>query len=163
MNLLRMKTFLTNFRCRNPLTTEVFLYVLVGLAGTVVDFGIFFLSLHVGFGQLTAQWSAALFGFLHNHLWHHFFVFKHQERLSRTTSLSLIFSIISIIASGPALLFLQKIYDNFIFNKIVVLGITMIVLFCFRKIFVFKNVHASAKLNTASTEPTSENSSSTHH
>lgn len=139
MNLLHTKIFLANFHSHKSLIVEVFLYLTVGLLGTVVDFGVFFWLNNLGFTLLIAQWAASLSGFLHNHLWQHFFVFKHHETFFRTTFLSLVFSLISIAASGPILLLLQKNYNNFILNKTIVLGITTIILFGLRKFYVFKH------------------------
>jgi|GEM_PF-2047363 len=139
MNLLRAKTFLSNFRSHSPLTTEVILYLAVGVLGTLVDFGCFFIFLYFSAPPIFAQWLASSAGFFHNHLWQHYFVFKHQQNLSRTTFWSTFFSIITIAASGPALVLLQEVFDNLIVNKIVVIGITTVFLFVIRKLFIFKD------------------------
>lgn len=138
MNLLRAKKFLSDFRCHNPLSLEAILYVSVGLIGMMIDFGCFFALLNLSVLPIVAQWTAAMAGFLHNHLWHHFFVFKHQQNFTRTTFWSTVFSVLTIAISGPLLILLQKVFDNFIFNKIVVIGLTTVFLFTARKLFIFK-------------------------
>lgn len=137
--LIGAKKVLTDFRLWNNGVAEAVLYVAVGLIGAAVDFGVFFLLIYFGLPLLVAQWLAALLGFLHNHLWHHFFVFKHNQDFRVTTFWSSFFSVVGVVVSGPAILLLQKVFDNFILNKVIILGITTIVLFCLRKFFIFKD------------------------
>jgi putative flippase GtrA len=135
----RLKNLLDNLRARNNNLTEILFYILVGIFGVAADFVFFLVLRYLGLPLLFAQWGGASFCFIHNHFWHHLFVFKHRQSFSRTTFLSTFFSIISVVVSGPALVLLQGIFDNLIFNKIIVTGVAAALLFAVRKFFIFKD------------------------
>jgi putative flippase GtrA len=119
------------------LTKEVFLYLLVGALGAVLDFGSFY-YLRQHLPPLYAQWLAAFIGFTHNHVWQHFKVFEHNQTLEKTYSISLIISVISIVISGPAMVGLISLGMNIWLAKVVVLAVTTIVLYFVRKRIVFR-------------------------
>lgn len=119
------------------LQRELVGYVLVGFLGVVVDFGAFYGALYFSVPVLAAQWLGSLLGFTHNHIWQHYKVFTHDQRLGKTYSLSLVISVISIILSGPALLALNAFIPWFWFNKMAILGITFVALYLIKKKWIF--------------------------
>jgi len=132
---MKLNTILKNTALRK----ELFGYTLVGLLGTVVDFAVFYLALSLNLSLLISQWLGALLGFTHNHIWQHYRVFQHDQSMGKTYALSLIISVISIICSGP-LLILLNIYIPFVWlNKLLILGLTFIILYFVRKKWIFIN------------------------
>jgi len=119
------------------LRREVLAYIAVGVLGAFVDFGVFYLFLFFNDSVLFAQWLGALAGFTHNHIWQHYKVFVHNQCLKKTYLISLVVSVISMIISGPLLLFLNKFISVFWFNKVIILGLTFIVLYVIKKKWIF--------------------------
>jgi len=113
------------------------LYVLVGVLGTGVDFGSFYLALQADTPVIVAQWVSAFLGFTHNHVWQHYGVFDHNQQFPKTYGFSLFIAIISISISGPALLLLHAFILNIWICKVLVAGTTFVVLFWIRKRWVF--------------------------
>ena len=72
------------------LLKQLFWYMVVGVGGTLVDFSVFYLSLHFQSPPVVAQWLASLVGFTHNHMWQHFYVFEHGHPLKKTYLQSLV-------------------------------------------------------------------------
>ncbi|SRR6056297_761056 len=130
---MKLKNLLNN----SALRKEIASYIAVGILGTAVDFGIFYLSINGGASLLFAQWFGALAGFSHNHIWQHYKVFTHNQSFQKTYFISLIISVISIVMSGPFLLFLDKFIPFVWLNKIIILGITFIVLYIVKKKWIF--------------------------
>ncbi|MFZ2682295.1 MAG: GtrA family protein [Patescibacteria group bacterium] len=128
----------SNSRARQQLQREVYLYIAVGILGLVIDFACFFLAQNLGFSLIVAQWIGATVGFAHNHLWHHYKVFSHSERLTKTTTWSFIMSVVSIILSGPLLLGLNSLVDQVVINKILLLIVISLLQFLVRKYWIFK-------------------------
>ena len=141
-----LKQLINNRKLRK----EFIYYVIVGLAGTVVDFTVFYFALWLEAPQLLAQWLASLSGFTHNHLWQHYKVFEHNQRFRKTTTLSLIVSVISVVISGPLLILFNKFIPYVWFNKILLIGIATIALFIVRKkwIFVKKSSIVNIRIDT---------------
>lgn len=118
---------------------EVILYIGVGLLGLVVDFLFFFLAQRVGWTLLISQWIGATAGFIHNHIWHHYKVFSHSEKFTKTTFWSVNVSALSILVTGPLLLVLQSIVPSVVVNKMLLIVIMSAVQFIFRKFVIFKS------------------------
>lgn len=116
---------------------EALRYIWVGIAGTVIDFAIFYLAIYFATPVLAAQWLGALTGFTHNHLWQHYKVFEHNQRLRKTYGLSLIISVISIALSGPLLVFLNTLIPFYWVNKVIILAVTFLALYLIRKKWIF--------------------------
>jgi putative flippase GtrA len=118
---------------------ETLRYIWVGIAGAIIDFIIFYLAIYFAVPVLAAQWLGALTGFTHNHLWQHFKVFDHNQRLRKTYSLSLIISVISIALSGPLLVFLDSYIHYYWVSKIIILFGTFLILYSIRRRWIFIN------------------------
>lgn len=116
---------------------EIISYIAVGLLGMVIDFAIFYLALYFKIPLLIAQWCGSLSGFTHNHIWQHYKVFNHNQKFEKTYIISMIISAISIVLSGPILLYLNTFMPLIWLNKIIILGITFITLYFIRKKFIF--------------------------
>ena len=117
---------------------EIVRYGFVGILGLVVDFGSFWLFTSNGISILISQWIAAFLGFAHNHTWHHFWVFDHNQPLQKTSVQSLALSIISIIISGPLTFGFNTVLQNIWISKILALTILSVLLFIIRKIWIFQ-------------------------
>lgn len=137
MNSLRTLIFSSVSRCRSEQGREALLYVFVGLIGLGVDFACFFLLTRLGLALLLAQWTAATVGFLHNHLWHHFVVFKHDQSLARTTVQTTVISVISILISGPLVVDLSRLINNAYLSKAIVIAALTVALYAIRKLYIF--------------------------
>lgn len=116
---------------------EALRYIWVGIAGAVIDFAVFYLAIYFAVPVLAAQWLGALTGFTHNHLWQHYKVFEHNQRLRKTYSLSLIISVISIALSGPLLVFLDSFIHYYWISKLIILLATFLVLYFIRRKWIF--------------------------
>ena len=112
-------------------------YIFVGVIGSVVDFAVFAGLQSFAFATVTSQWSAALIGNSHNHLWHHYKVFDHNEKFKKTYSFTLILALIIIISSGPVLLGLNHFFDNIWLSKVLLLPLTGVIGFVIRKYFIY--------------------------
>ncbi len=119
------------------LRKEISSYIFVGLLGAGVDFAIFYLAIYLKSPILISQWLGALAGFTHNHIWQHYKVFQHNQKFNKTYIISLIISVISIIISGPFLLLLNNFIPFVWLNKIIILGLTFIILYLIRKKWIF--------------------------
>ncbi|MBD3311687.1 MAG: hypothetical protein GF349_04340 [Candidatus Magasanikbacteria bacterium] len=120
------------------LQTELVGYFFVGILGAVIDFSIFYFAIYLDTTQIVAQWLGALSGFTHNHIWQHYKVFDHNQKIKKTYTLSLLIAIISIILSGPLLLFFNLFIPYLWMSKILVITCQFSVLFVLRKKLVFK-------------------------
>lgn len=121
----------------SALRREILAYVVVGVLGTFVDFGVFYLFLFFSDSILFSQWLGALAGFTHNHIWQHYKVFSHNQCFKKTYFISLIISFVSILISGPFLLLLNKFVPIFWLNKMIILGVTFVVLYVIKKKWIF--------------------------
>jgi len=113
-------------------------YTLVGFLGAAIDYSSFFILLHFGTHILIAQWLSGFLAFSHNHVWHHFKVFDHNQKFKITYPLSLLLSIISIILSGPLLLWFDQYFHVFI-SKILVSIIMIFAVYLVRRKWIFVN------------------------
>lgn len=119
------------------LQRELLYYLIVGLVGTLLDFGFFYFCSWLGVAVLFSQWLASFVGFMHNHLWQHFFVFEHNQRFRKTYILNFIISFLAVIGSGPLLLAFAKLFGVIWFSKLVVIGLNTIILYALRKTLIF--------------------------
>ncbi|NQT50267.1 GtrA family protein [Candidatus Kuenenbacteria bacterium] len=116
---------------------ELISYTLVGLLGTVIDFIAFIVLILYGHSPLVSQWLAGLIGFTHNHLWHHFLVFKHEQKFKKTYTWSMIINVVAIAISGPVLILLNLYIPNIWINKLIILFVFMVIIFIVRKKWIF--------------------------
>jgi len=116
---------------------EVTLYLAVGIFGLVIDSGIFFSLLYLGFSPLVAQWIGAGVGAVHNSIWHHYAVFDHDKKLRHTVAPNIAISLTTVGASGPLLQLLDHATVDIVFSKVVVLGVTTCGTYLLRKFLVF--------------------------
>jgi len=119
------------------LQRELSYYLIVGIAGTLLDFGTFYFSAWLGLSVLLAQWIASFIGFMHNHLWQHFVIFEHNQRFRKTYILNFMVSFAAVVASGPLLVSFTKVLGVVWFGKLAVIGLNTIILYAIRKIFIF--------------------------
>lgn len=118
-------------------TKEISGYVVVGALGALLDFSVFFLLSAYGLSLTVSQWLAAFLGFLHNHLWHHFTVFEHDQRLRHTFTLSIAAALAGVAVSPLLLLLIFKLIGSFLISKIILAALTAVVLFAVRRQWVF--------------------------
>lgn len=69
-------------------------YLAVGIIGSIIDFAVFAGLNTFAFSTVTAQWGAALVGNSHNHVWHFYKIFDHDQGLSKTYIFTLILAAI---------------------------------------------------------------------
>jgi putative flippase GtrA len=119
-------------------TKEVSLYLLTGGLGLVVDLSIFSIALWLGIPPLYSQWAGAGAGAINNSLIHHYFVFTHTRHLRQTVLPNTLLSLLTVLASGPALLLLEGLTQNLWVSKIIVLGLTAVVTYFIRKLIIFQ-------------------------
>ena len=127
-----IKRIINFFLCK-----ELISYSLVGLLGAVLDFIAFILLIMYGTEPLIAQWFAAMLGFSHNHFWHHFLVFKHNQEFKKTYPFSMAITLVAVALSGPLLVLLARWIENIWLNKAVIMVIFMILIFVVRKKWIF--------------------------
>ncbi len=118
---------------------ELLRYLFVGLMGLVIDFTLFFVLVHLTVPVMVAQWFASLSGFSHNHLWQHFKIFNHNQSFKRTYTLGMLLSIISIMISGPLLVFIHHYLPILWLSKVLMLGILTLIQYIIRKKYIFIN------------------------
>lgn len=129
--------FLWNYAKDNRL--ELLRYLFVGLMGLVIDFTLFFVLVHFNVEVIVAQWFASLSGFTHNHLWQHYKIFTHNQSFKRTYTLGMVVSIISIVISGPLLVFIARYLPILWLAKTLMLGFLTLIQYIVRKKFIFIN------------------------
>lgn len=117
---------------------EFTLYILIALGGVAVDMASFFVALHF-FSVLFSQWIGALLGALHNQLWHHYYLFDHDKTFSQTLTPVLILTVVSILLSGPLLLFLQNIFGSLWWSKVILIALMAVINFFLRKFWIFSS------------------------
>lgn len=118
-------------------TKEVGLYITTGILGSLLDFLVFTVSLWAGLPLIVSQWLGASLGATHNSLIHHYIVFDHSKRLRHTLLPNTILSVGVILASGPCLIFLDKILNNVWISKVLILAVTAVVTYLIRKLVIF--------------------------
>jgi len=123
-----------NKKMRRELTR----YGIIGVLGTIVDALVFWFLLATPLALMVRQWISALAGMSHNHLWHHYYAFEHKQRLARTYVLSVIFSVIAILISGPLLVFMTSMFVSVWVAKAGTIGVITMFNYIVRKLFVFK-------------------------
>ena len=129
---------------------ELVAYLLVGALGAVVDFGVFFLLTTNNVPLAFAQWIAAFLGFSHNHLWQHFAIFNHNQRLARTYTLSTAAALVGVAVSAPALAALNAVLQHTILSKVLILILNATALFIVRKQWIFTRAASSPLHNPTS-------------
>ena len=120
------------------LRKELFLYALVGILGVVIDSAFFALCLHLETPLIIAQWIGAIAGSTHNFVWHYAVVFSHNQTLSKTYVYSTLLTIITVILSGPMIVYANHFFPSVWISKVVVISLTSGILYVARKIFIFK-------------------------
>jgi len=105
--------------------------------GAVFDASFFGGLLYLNVPAIVSQWIASFVGSTHNHLWHHFKVFEHNQNFRRTYSWSLLLTGILIILSGFVLSGLEFWLHNIWLSKAITLGLTALISFIVRKVFIF--------------------------
>jgi len=118
---------------------ELFFYGVIGVVGLIIDFSIFFMLLFFNMPTLYAQWLAALAGSTHNHFWHHYRVFDHNQRFKRTYPIAMMISFVSVVLSGPLLVFMNEYVELIWVSKLVVIAIFTAIQYVLRKKIVFVN------------------------
>ena len=119
------------------MTRQFGLYLVVGALGSVIDLTVF-AGLHsMAFATITSQWSAALVGSTHNHLWHHYKVFDHDQGFSKTYLSTLLLAVFVILASGPVLAALETSTGNVWISKLILFPLTGLLGFLVRKFYIF--------------------------
>lgn len=136
---------ITAFRSLSASRREQTLYLLVGIGGFILDITIFYGAIQMQVPVYVAQWMGAGIGFIHNHIWQHYTVFKHTQPFTRTALISLVISIISILLSGPLVAVLASLTGQFLLAKILVVVFQMSILFFVRKYLIFKTHLVSAE------------------
>lgn len=119
------------------LKKEISGYLVVGVVGAVIDFTVFYLSLFFGLPPILSQWLGATSGLLHNHLWHHFWLFDHNRNLGFTTPLSFGVAVLAVIISGPLLELLTSFIPSVFLSKTLMVGLIAVILFLIRKKWIF--------------------------
>ena len=116
---------------------ELIPYTLVGALGTVIDFITFLALILSHHPPLVSQWLAGLVGFTHNHFWHHYLVFEHDQKFRKTYPASMLINFVCVAASGPILILLNQCIANIWINKLIDLVFFMIIVFIIRKRWIF--------------------------
>ncbi|MBT5338603.1 hypothetical protein HN858_04585 [Candidatus Falkowbacteria bacterium] len=119
------------------LTKEFVGYFIVGSLGTVLDFTAFTLLVLTDHRVMVSQWLAGLLGFTVTHMWYHYVVFSHNQKLKKTYFLSMFFSVIAVVISGPVLVSAFHLVKNIWLTKILVGVVFTIIVFIIRKKWVF--------------------------
>ena len=100
------------------LTKEFVGYFIVGSLGTVLDFTAFTLLVLTDHRVMVSQWLAGLLGFTVTHMWYHYVVFSHNQKLKKTYFLSMFFSVIAVVISGPVLVSAFHLVKNILSYKL---------------------------------------------
>ncbi len=117
-------------------TKEFVKYVFVGGFGAIIDFTVFILLISFSNPIMISQWLAGIVAFSFTHIWHHYFIFSHNQKLKKTYLISLIINLTSIGLSGPLLL-LMSLFLNIWLAKIIITAFFTIIVFVVRKKWVF--------------------------
>lgn len=120
-------------------TKKEFLYYLgVGMLGNVIDVAVFVALYYLGFSTVLTQWGASLVGNTHNHLWHFFKIFDHDQGFSKTYILTLILAFILILISGPLLATINSVIENIWISKALMFPVTGLIGYLIRKFYIFR-------------------------
>lgn len=122
----------------NKNTKEIVLYGIVGVVGVVIDTLTFWLLLQTALPLIVVQWFAAFAGATHNHLWHHFKVFDHDQGLRKTYFLGMSLAIVLVLASGPFIAILNRFIGLLWLSKAITISVTAVVSFIVKKFFIFR-------------------------
>lgn len=117
---------------------QFILYTTIGLLGALIDLLIFGFFNSLSLSIVVSQWFAATIGATHNHLWHHYKIFEHDQNFHKTYSLALILAITIVIISGPMLATINVVVTNVWASKLILFPLTGFIGFVVRKFFIFR-------------------------
>ena len=117
---------------------QFFFYGAIGVLGSVIDLAVFGSLQSFALAPVVSQWGAAAVGNTHNHFWHFFKVFDHDQGFSKTYTLTLILAVVIVIASGPLLVYMDGFIGNIWASKLLLFPLTGLIGFVVRKVFIFR-------------------------
>ncbi|QNQ80992.1 GtrA family protein [Lactobacillus sp. PV034] len=115
-------------------------YILIGLLGLVVDFGVFLILTH--FFNFNVEWAnfiSSSCGLLNNFIWNSFANFKvHDKLLLRFISYYLVGQVTTLFTTLCLFIFVTKLgYDKFIV-KVIATFVATLIQFVINKVITFR-------------------------
>ncbi|WP_297815321.1 GtrA family protein [uncultured Lactobacillus sp.] len=114
-------------------------YILIGLLGLVVDFGVFTILVKLNVNVELANFVSSSCGLINNFFWNSFANFKvHDKLLLRFISYYLVGQITTLFTTGCLFIFVDKLGYDKIIVKVISTFIATLIQFVINKVLTFR-------------------------
>lgn len=116
-------------------------YILIGLLGLVVDFGVFTILVKMNMNVELANFISSSCGLINNFFWNSFANFKvHDKLLLRFISYYLVGQVTTVFTTVCLFIFVDKLGYDKIIVKIIATFIATLIQFIINKVITFRKV-----------------------